>query len=99
FRRVCAAAREGTAIAARIREHCVEAWEACVVAGVHAYDAEIVVIGGGVMRSADVILPRIAAHVREHTFGPCRAVEVRMAALGNDAALLGAVPLLRELAK
>lgn len=101
FRGVFEAARGGDPLAIRIREHCIAAWGACVVANVHAYDPEIVVIGGGVMQgcSADEILPKLQAHVREHAFGPCRAVRVCKAELGNDAALLGAMPLLRELAR
>jgi glucokinase len=63
---------------------------------VHAYDPEILVIGGGVMKSADVILPTIEAHVHRYAWTPWGKVQVRAAELGNNAALLGAVPLLSE---
>lgn len=98
FRVVFELARAGDPLGIKVRKHCLAAWAACVVANIHAYDPEIVVIGGGVMRSEDVILPALQTHVRAHAFAPCREVRVLAAELGNEAALLGAIPLLRELA-
>jgi glucokinase len=63
---------------------------------VHAYDPEIIVMGGGVMQSADFIVPVIQSHVQNYAWTPWGQVEVRRAALGNHAALLGAIPLLSD---
>jgi len=48
------------------------------------------------MKSAANIIPIIQSHVRKHAWTPWGKVQVRAAELGNDAALLGAVPLLSE---
>jgi glucokinase len=71
-------------------------WAADAVGLVHAYDPELIVIGGGVMRSGDVIIPYIESYVQKHSWTPWGKVQVRAAALGNNAALLGAVPLLSD---
>jgi len=57
---------------------------------IHAYGPQMVVIGGGVMNSADLILPELieAVHKMAWTF-PRGNVKIRSAALGNRAAALG----------
>ncbi len=84
----------GDRVAAEIREYCLEVWAAGAVGLIHAYDPEKIVIGGGVMRSAAVILPYIQAYVNEHAWTPWGKVEIAAAQLGNDAGLFGAIPLL-----
>jgi glucokinase len=71
-------------------------WAANVVTQVLAYDPEVVVIGGGVMRSADVIIPFIQSYVDAHTWAVWGKPRILAAKLGNDAALLGGVPLMAE---
>ena len=63
---------------------------------IHAYDPEVVVIGGGVMRRAAEVLPFVESHVHRHAWTPWGRVAVRAAELGTRAALLGAVPLLAD---
>jgi glucokinase len=63
---------------------------------VHAYDPEILVMGGGVLKRADVIVPYVQRYLDQHAWTEWGKVEVRAAQLGNNAALLGAVPLLME---
>jgi glucokinase len=48
------------------------------------------------MKSAEVIIPYVEQYVQRHAWTPWGKVQVRSAALGNNAALLGAVPLLCE---
>lgn len=96
FRALFSAASEGDRVAMELRERCLAVWASNAVAVIHAYDPEVVVMGGGVMRSADVILPYVQEHVAKHAWVAWGVPEVRAAALGNDAALLGAVPLLSE---
>jgi glucokinase len=83
-------------IAVAIRDRCLNVWAATAVGLVHAYDPEIIVIGGGIMKSADVIIPYVESYVQKHSWTPWGKVQVRAAELGNNAALLGAVPLLSE---
>jgi glucokinase len=44
----------------------LRAWGAAIVTLCHAYDPEIVIVSGGVMRSADVILPPLREYVHTH---------------------------------
>lgn len=60
---------------------------------VHSFDPELLLFGGGVMKSADMILPFIQDYVCGNSWTPWGQVRVRAAQLGNDAALLGIVPL------
>lgn len=79
-----------------IRDRCLKVWAADAVALVHAYDPEIIVIGGGVMERADIIIPYVEAHVHKYAWTPWGKVQVRPAELANNAALVGAIPLLSE---
>ncbi len=96
FKELFEESARGDSIAAAIRDRCLNIWAADAVALVHAYDPEIIVMGGGVMKSADVIIPYIEQYVHKHAWTPWGKVKVRAAALDNNAALLGAVPLLSE---
>ncbi len=96
FRMLFSDAVQKDVVALAIRQHCIEVWAANAVAVIHAYDPEIVVIGGSVIKSADLILPLIQEHVNQHAWTPWGHPQIRSAALGNDAGLLGAVPLLSE---
>jgi glucokinase len=84
----------GDRVAVEILDYCLKVWATGAVGLIHAYDPELIVIGGGVMRSAAVILPYIQGYVKQHAWTPWGKVEVVAAQLGNDAGLFGAIPLL-----
>jgi glucokinase len=96
FRELFEEAARGDKIAVAIRSRCLNVWAAAAVGLVHAYDPEMVVVGGGVMRSADVIIPYIEYYVHKHAWTPWGKVRVRAAELGNNAVLMGAVPLFSQ---
>jgi glucokinase len=96
FKELFEEAATGDRVAVEIRDRCLKVWCATAVAMVHAYDPEIIVMGGGVMKSADGIVPVIQSHVQQYAWTPWGKVRVRAATLGNHAALLGAVPLLSD---
>jgi glucokinase len=96
FKTLFADALQNDPVALAIRKHCIEVWAANAVAGIHSYDPEVVVIGGSVIASASLILPAIQQHVNQHAWTPWGNPQIRAAALGNNAGLLGAVPLLSE---
>jgi glucokinase len=89
-------AEKGDAVARALRERCLRVWASGAVSLIHAYDPEVLVIGGGVMRTPGAVLPFIEEHVHRHAWTPWGAVSVRAATLGAEAALLGAVPLLAD---
>lgn len=73
-------------------EYCMDVWSAAVVNYVHAYDPEIVILGGGIMKSADIIIPYVSEKVNSLVFraGNAGKVDIVPAGLGDDAAIIGA---------
>jgi glucokinase len=96
FRTVFELAELNDPVAHAVRDRCIRVWATAAVGLIHAYDPELVVLGGGVMRSAEAILPFVQDYVVKHAWTPWGKVQVKPAALGNRAALFGAVPLLSE---
>jgi glucokinase len=84
----------GDRVAVEILDYCLKVWATGAVGLIHAYDPERIVIGGGVTRRAEIILPYIQAYVNQYAWTPWGKVEVVAAQLGNDAGLFGAIPLL-----
>lgn len=89
---------QGDSVAQDVADRCLRVWAANIVGLIHAYDPELVIVGGGVMKSATHILPFLRTYVERHAWTPWGKVRVAGAKLGNNAALLGAVPLLKGLA-
>jgi glucokinase len=90
------AAEEGDTVACQIRDRCLQVWSVAAVGMVHAYDPEVLLLGGGVLKSAQAIIPFVQNYLDEHAWTVWGKVQVRAAGLGSQAALLGAVPLLME---
>ncbi|MGI8744194.1 MAG: ROK family protein [Bryobacteraceae bacterium] len=89
-------AEQGDSVAEQVSRHCLEVWGAAAVSLIHAYDPEIVVLGGGVMESSFPILETVRSYVERHAWTPWGKVCLVPARLGSDAALFGAVPLFQE---
>jgi glucokinase len=96
FRTLFDTADRGDHVALEVRQHCLEVWAANEVASIHAYDPEVVIMGGGVLARADVILPFVQSHITKYAWAAWGTPVVLAAELGEKAALLGAVPLLVE---
>jgi glucokinase len=89
---------EGDRVAQDVADRCLRVWATNIIGLIHAYDPELIIVGGGVMKSATHILPFLQTYVERHAWTPWGKVRVAGAELGNNAALLGAVPLLQGLA-
>ncbi|MDR2138847.1 MAG: ROK family protein [Tannerella sp.] len=89
FREIFALSRQGHREATLLRDECLEVWAATVITCIHAYDPEMVVIGGGVAKSADIVLPHIKKRVNERAWCPWGKVQIAGALLGDRAALAG----------
>jgi len=87
-------AASGDACACEVRDRCIRVWSAGAVSLIHAYDPELLILGGGVMNSADQILPALRDYAGRHAWTPWGKVEIRAASLGNRASLHGTIPLL-----
>ena len=87
------AAAHGDKVAAELRDRSLRVWSVALVNLIHAYDPEIAVVGGGIMRSGDIILPRLRRYVSMHAWTPWGSVKIKTAALGNDAGMFGVASL------
>ena len=96
FENLFQCAESGDAVAGEIVDHCLCVWGATAVAAIHAFDPDLLIFGGGVMKSADIVLPFIQRYVKENAWTPWGTVSVRAAQLGDRAALLGVVPLFKQ---
>jgi glucokinase len=94
FKMLFELADAGDRVAVEILDYCLKVWATGAVGLIHAYDPERIVMGGGVMRSAGIILPYIQTYVNQRAWTPWGKVEMVAAQLGNDAGLFGAIPLL-----
>jgi len=89
FEAVFRLAASKDAFAVTIRDHCLEVWAAGILNLVFAYDPERVVIGGGVMHSADVILPFLQHKMDQAAWLPENAVQLVAAEQPDWAGVLG----------
>lgn len=96
FENVFACAAAGDPVALAVQQHCLQVWGAAAVAAVHAFDPDVLLYGGGVMKAGDAILPFIRNYVNRYAWTPWGKPAVRAARLGNDAALLGVIPLFQQ---
>jgi glucokinase len=93
----CATNKDSLAIA--MRNECLDIWAACAVNLVHAYDPEVMVIGGGIMASKADIIPYLQQRVDENSWAPAGQVVIREAQHINTAALLGIYYLTTQLTR
>ena len=89
-------AAAGDPCAAALRDHSLLVWSSLAVNLIHAYDPEVLVLGGGIMASGDVILPAIRDYVARYAHTPWGKVRVVASELGDTAALVAGEWLLQE---
>ena len=65
----------------------------CAGAGIvnliHAYDPEMVILSGGLMKDSDIVMPRISQYIKQYAWTPWGDVELRAAAKPDISVLLG----------
>lgn len=83
----------GDELAIILKDHCLSAWAAGIVNLIHAYDPEVVVIGGGIMHSGNVLLPEFKRIIAERAWCPSGIPKIRQAIYPDTAVLLGAMTL------
>ncbi|MBA2677903.1 MAG: ROK family protein [Ktedonobacteraceae bacterium] len=93
---IFAAAADGDPVADEVVAYFARYLSAGVVSLIHAYDPDIVVLGGGIAGSFFQFLPTVQKYVDEHTWTyPREGVRVKTAELGDTAALVGVAALAR----
>lgn len=90
-------AAAGDSCALALREHSLAVWGSLAVSLIHVCDPEMLILGGGIMAGADVVLPAVSAFVQQHAHTPWGRVQVVASSLGNSAALIGGEWLVGEL--
>lgn len=88
-------AAAGDPCAVKLRDHSLRVWSSLAVNLIHAYDPEMLIIGGGIA-GADIVLPAIRDHVLRHAHTPWGKVRVVPSKLGDAAALVAGEWLLDE---
>ncbi|RAV30509.1 ROK family protein [Sinomicrobium soli] len=82
-------ARAGDSLAIEVRDNSVKAWGTGVVNLVHAYDPDKIIMGGGIMKSKDDILPGIEKIVEKYSWVPPGSLPVVVADRKETAGILG----------
>lgn len=88
--------RGGDSTSERLADASLQIWSALAVNLIHAYDPELLILGGGVMGSRAIILPAITAYVDAHAHTPWGKVSIVPSELGDSAALLAAEWLIAQ---
>lgn len=88
--------KAGDILARELVHDSLEAWSAGIISLIHAYDPELVVLGGGIMKSHEIILPFVREKVERHAWTPWGKVQVVCAENPDWGALQGLDYLLNE---
>ena len=91
------AVKEKDAVAIEIAEQFGEYLGKGLATVANTVNPEVFVIGGGVSKAGEVLIPFIEPIFQKYAFPPCRGAKFALAKLGNDAGIYGAAALiLRE---
>lgn len=94
---IIAAVSAGDRLATTLFERWTTYLGAGLVSLIHAYDPDVLVVGGGITQAGDVVLAPLRAYVACHAWTyPKDRVQLRASALGDDAALIGGAALAQE---
>lgn len=89
YRAIFSCAAAGDCLAIELREQAINAWSALIINFIQSFDPACVIIGGGIMASAETILPPIRSYINRHAILSGGAVAIFAAELEDQAALLG----------
>lgn len=79
---------DSDALAKCLLERSLDIWGTMAVSLVHQFDCERIIVGGGIMRSREIILPRVERWLAT-ACTPWGSVHAAASELGDDAALFG----------
>ncbi len=90
------AAQAGDPLARAVVREAGQAIGAAIVSALHAFNPGLVICGGGLTKMGDLLMQPIRETVTERVMNPDYIVDIVLAALGDDVALLGALALATE---
>jgi len=82
--------------AKKVLEHCISAWSAGIINMIHAFDPELIILSGGIMKSASMFLPALKEKITRQAWTPWGKVKLVIARFPDSAALYGADYLVRS---
>ena len=94
YKAVVELAQAGDRVSADFLGELVMHWSAGLVNLIHAYDPEVVVLSGGLMKSAEVLLPMLEERVHRMAWTPWGKVRFKVAEDPDTSVLLGVSRLL-----
>lgn len=89
YRAVFTQAKKGDELAGQLTARAMDVWLALILNGIHFASPQKVIIGGGIMASADVILPELQSGIDREAIQTEGKITIAAAELGDGAALLG----------
>ena len=87
------AAKEGDEVAKEIVEEFGEILGRALANITAVTDPEAIVIGGGVSKAGDIVTDVVSKYYKPNAFHACRTCVIKLAELGNDAGMYGAVKM------
>lgn len=89
-------AKENDHVAKEVLDHCLSVWSAAIITMIHAFDPELIILSGGIMKSAPLFLPILQENVNQLAWTPWGKVKLVEARFPDSAALYGADYLVRS---
>lgn len=72
-----------------LRDRALDVWSALAVSLVHAYDPEVLIVGGGISAAGDDLFAPLSDYLTRYAWTPWGKVKLCPSECGTDAALLG----------
>ncbi len=94
FKALMEAYKVGDKAAIEVVNYACKVWATGLIAFIHAYDPEAIVLGGGIMKSHGVFLPLLRKYVQQHAWTPSAPVRLVVGELDEGAAMYGALALI-----
>ncbi|KGE18743.1 hypothetical protein PWYN_04685 [Paenibacillus wynnii] len=96
YRQVIDASQSGDMLALSAMQHLYKHWSSGIVNLVHAYDPDVVILSGGLMKAKDIVLPELVRRVHEQAWTPWGKVRFIVAENPDSSVLLGLSHLIEE---
>jgi glucokinase len=88
--------KEEDSIANDVVNYACQIWATGLIAFIHAYDPEAIVLGGGIMKSHEVLIPKLQNYVDQYAWTPQAKVPLIVGELEEQAAMYGALAMMHS---